>query len=123
MSTWPVAALVRLTRVNLRSGPRPPWFLGVWLQARWVYSESVETQMTSTPSASKSGRALLKARISVGQTTGEDQHVVSSSVLPSPVRCSHVKSYVASRAWSVCLRRIMVNPHHRVEHQDHPTRV
>lgn len=72
--------------VNLRSGPRPPSFLFICDQARWVNSLSVDdweislrylfqkirtvlTTMISVLMALKASIALLKARISVGQTT------------------------------------------------------
>lgn len=63
----------QLTKVNLRSGPSPPWFRGVLAQAKWVNSESVETPTTSVLIPLNFSKAALKAKISVGQTTNSQR--------------------------------------------------
>ena len=59
---------VRSERRGMSSLPRPPSFLGVFIQARWVKWESTEQANTSAPIFLNSATRSLKARISVGQT-------------------------------------------------------
>lgn len=48
--------------------PKPPSFLGVWIQARWVKCESTEHATTSVFILRNSSILSLNARISVGHT-------------------------------------------------------
>lgn len=54
--------------IGIFISPRPPLFLGVFVQAKWEYLESHEAAITCVLMASKSATLSLKAIISVGQT-------------------------------------------------------